>query len=383
MKTPSPEIALTDCRIFDGDETLDGHAVLVGRGVIVDVVAGAAVPSGLRRRSLDGGLLAPGFVDLQVNGGGGVMFNDTLSVDGIRAIGEAHRRFGTTGFLPTLITDRQGTIPAAMSPVREAIERRVPGVLGVHIEGPFINVERKGVHKAEAIRRIQPEDIAELTSLRSGRTLVTLAPELVPVRMITELRDAGIRVAAGHTAGTSDDIAKALAHGLTGFTHLFNAMTPMQSREPGVVGAALADPDSWCGLIVDGIHVAPTTLQVAIAAKPRGKMFLVTDAMATVGAEERSFVLYDQTITEIDGRLSTADDTLAGSSLDMAAAVRNTVRLLHQPLDEALRMASLYPAAFMGLDDRIGRIAPGYQADLVLLDDGMEVLETWIGGETG
>lgn len=381
MKTPPPETALTDGRIFTGDETVDGHAVLIGDGMIVDVVAEASVPTGLTRRSLDGGLLAPGFVDLQVNGGGGVMFNNTLSVDGIRAIGEAHRRFGTTGFLPTLITDKRGTIPAAMSAARDAIAQGVPGVLGVHIEGPFINVARKGVHSAEAIRQIEPDDIAELTSLGVGRTLVTLAPELVPDWMILDLKQAGVRVAAGHTAGSCDDITMALVHGVSGFTHLFNAMTPMESRAPGVVGAALDDQDSWCGLIADGIHVAPTTLRVAIAAKPRGKMFLVTDAMATVGAEERSFDLYDQTITEIDGRLSAADDTLAGSSLDMASAVRNTVRMLEQPLEEALRMASLYPAAFMGLDDRIGRIAPGYQADLVLLDDEMEVLETWIAGE--
>ncbi len=382
MKTPTPELALTDGRIFTGDETLDGHAVLIGNGMIVDVVAEPSVRTGLARRSLDGGLLAPGFVDLQVNGGGGVLFNNTLSVDGIRAIGEAHRRFGTTGFLPTLITDKRDTIPAAMAAARDAIAQRVPGVLGVHIEGPFINVARKGVHSAEAIRQIEPDDIAELTSLAVGRTLVTLAPELVPDWMTLDLKKAGVRVAAGHTAGSCDDIRMALEHGVSGFTHLFNAMTPMESRAPGVVGAALDDPDSWCGLIVDGIHVAPMTLRVAIAAKPRGKMFLVTDAMATVGAEERSFDLYGQTITEIDGRLSAADNTLAGSSLDMATAVRNTVGMLDQPLEEALRMASLYPAAFMGLDDRIGRIAPGYNADLVLLDDKLEVRDTWIAGKT-
>ena len=382
MKTPPPEMALTGGRIFTGDETVDGHAVLIGDGMVVDVVAEASVPTELTRRSLDGGLLAPGFVDLQVNGGGGVMFNSTLSVDGIRAIGEAHRRFGTTGFLPTLITDGRGTIPAAMSAARDAIAQGVPGVLGVHIEGPFINVARKGVHSAEAIRQIEPDDIAELTSLGVGRTLVTLAPELVPDRMIRDLRQAGVRVAAGHTAGSCDDITMALEHGVSGFTHLFNAMTPMESRAPGVVGAALDDPDSWCGLIADGIHVAPMTLRVAIAAKPLGKMFLVTDAMATVGAKERSFDLYGQTITEIDGRLSAEGDTLAGSSLDMATAVRNTVRMLGQPLEEALRMASLYPTAFMGLDDRIGRIATGYQADLVLLDDAIEVLDTWITGKT-
>jgi len=367
--------------VFTGDETLEDHAVLIGGGMIVDVVKSSSVPADVRQQSLDGGLLAPGFIDLQVNGGGGVMFNGTLSVDGIRAIGEAHRLFGTTGFLPTLITDRPETIPAAMTAVRDAMAQGVPGVLGVHIEGPFINVERKGVHSADAIRQIEPDDIAILTSLGVGRTLVTLAPELVPDWMILDLKTAGVRVAAGHTAAKADRIVMALAHGLSGFTHLFNAMTPMESRAPGVVGAALDDADSWCGLIVDAVHVSPMALRVAIAAKPRGKMFLVTDAMAVVGAEERSFDLYGQTIREVDGRLATAENTLAGSSLDMASAVRNTIHLLHQPPEEALRMASLYPAAFMGLDDQRGRIAVGYRADLVLLDEEMDVQQTWIGGE--
>ena len=379
--TAVAEIALVDGRIFTGNETLENHAALIAGDNVVDVVPAASVPKDVKRHGLAGGLLAPGFVDLQVNGGGGVMFNHALSVDGIKAIGEAHRRFGTIGFLPTLITDRPETIPAAMTAARDAINQGVPGVLGVHIEGPFINVERKGVHRAEAIRRIEPDDIRELTMLDVGRTLVTLAPELVPDWMIGELKDAGVRVAAGHTAASADQIVMALAHGVSGFTHLFNAMTPLESRAPGVVGAALDDADSWCGLIADGVHVSPMALRVAIAAKRRGKMFLVTDAMAVVGAEERSFDLYDQTISEVDGRLSTSEGTLAGSNLDMASAVRNTVHLLRQPLEEALRMASLYPAAFMGLDDRIGRIAPGYRADLVLLDEDLEVRETWIGGD--
>lgn len=383
MSRRSAIVALTDCRVFNGAAVLDDHAVLIRDGRIADVVAADKIPPGGETRALGGGLMAPGFVDLQVNGGGGVMFNDTPSVDGIRAIGAAHRRFGTTGFLPTLISDQPGTIPAAMAAVRQAIEDGVPGVLGVHVEGPFLNVDRKGVHDPSAIRRAGPDDITALKSLGVGRTLVTLAPEMAPEGMIRELAEAGVRVAAGHTAASYEQIGQALAEGLSGFTHLFNAMTPMQSRAPGVVGAALDDPASWCGLIVDGIHVHPATLRIAIAAKPRGKMFLVTDAMATVGAADKSFRLYGETISESDGRLATADGTLAGSALDMATAVRNTVRLLRLPLEEALRMASAYPAAFIGMDDEIGRIAPGFRADLVLLDDAAEVVETWIGGEAG
>ena len=381
MTASADLLALTDCRIFTGDQMLDGHAVLIRDGRIVDIVPDDAIPDDAGRKALGGGLLAPGFIDLQVNGGGGVMFNDTLSVDGIRAIGAAHRRFGTTGFLPTLISDKPGTIPAAIAAVRQAIADKVPGVLGVHIEGPFLNVERKGVHDPAVIRRAEPNDISDLRSLGVGTTLVTLAPETAPDGMIRELAAAGIRVAAGHTAASYDQIRAAFDEGLTGFTHLFNAMTPMQSRAPAVVGAALDHPGSFCGLIADGIHVHPASLRVALAAKPRGTVFLVTDAMATIGTEDKSFQLYGVTITETDGRLATADGTLAGSALDMATAVRNTVALLGQPIEEALRMASLYPAAFMGLDDQIGRIALGHRADLVLLNDEMEVLETWIGGD--
>ncbi len=382
MTASSNLLALTECRVFTGDEMLERHAVLIDDGRIADVVAENAVPGDADRRALGGALLAPGFVDLQVNGGGGVMFNDTLSVEGIRAIGGAHRQFGTTGFLPTLISDKPGTIPAAIGAVRQAIEQGVPGVLGIHIEGPFLNVARKGVHDPSVIRRAEPGDIADLKSLGIGRTLVTLAPETAPDGMIRDLADAGIRVAAGHTAASYEQIQTAFEQGLTGFTHLFNAMTPMESRAPGVVGAALDHPSSWCGLIADGIHVHPASLRVAIAAKPRGTMFLVTDAMATIGATDKSFQLNGETITEIDGRLATADGTLAGCALDMASAVRNAVRLLHQPLEEALRMASLCPATFIGLQDRHGRIAPGYQADLVLLDDDLVVRQTWIGGDT-
>ena len=381
MKTPGELQALSAERLFDGEQIREGHAVLIRDGAIVDVIADSAIPADARTAALGKGLLAPGFIDLQVNGGGGVMFNDTLSVEGIRAMAAAHRRFGTTGMLPTLISDKPGTIPAAMAAIRGAIEQGVPGILGVHIEGPFINVARKGVHDPAVIRQAGPDDVADLMSLGIGRTLVTVAPETAPEGMIRKLADAGIRVAAGHTAASYEQTMAALQVGLSGFTHLFNAMTPLEGRAPGVVGAALDDPESWCGLIADGIHVDPASLRVAIAAKPRGRMFLVTDAMATVGAKDKSFRLYGETITESGGRLATATGTLAGSALDMATAVRNAVHLLGQTPEESLRMASLYPAAFMGLDDTFGRIAEGYRADLVLLDDGLEVLDTWIGGE--
>ncbi|MEO3432992.1 N-acetylglucosamine-6-phosphate deacetylase [Inquilinus sp. CAU 1745] len=373
--------ALIGGRVFDGDRIVKGQAVLIADGRIEALVPEPDIPRDAQRVALEGGLLTPGFIDVQVNGGGGVMLNDSPTIDGVRTIAEAHRRFGTTGMLPTLITDAPDKMPAAIDAVRRAMAEAVPGILGIHLEGPFLNVARKGVHDPRLIRPIAEEDMAVVMSLETGKTLVTLAPEQAPAGTVRRLAEAGVLVCAGHTVGPYDAIRAAIAEGLRGFTHLFNAMAPFDSREPGVVGAALDDPGTWCGIIVDGHHVHPASLRVALAAKPRGRMMLVTDAMATVGAADPSFVLKGEKITEIDGRCATEDGTLAGSALDMASAVRNTIAWLGQTVEEALRMASLYPAAFLGLDDRLGRIAPGYRADLVLLDDDLAVRRTWIGGE--
>src|SRR5690606_16476292 len=212
-------------------------------------------------------------------------------------------------------------------------------------------------------------------------TLVTLAPEQLPAESIRALVERGAIVAAGHTAASYEQVRAGLDAGVRGFTHLYNAMTPLQGREPGVVGAALEDRDSWCGIIVDGVHVHPASLRVALAAKPRGKLFLVTDAMPPVGAEHPDYVLYGETITARDGVVRNAAGALAGSALDMATAVRNAVTMLGVPLEEAARMASLYPAQFLRIDDERGRIAPGHHADLVLLDENLDVTTTWIAGE--
>ena len=218
------------------------------------------------------------------------------------------------------------------------------------------------------------------TSLDNGVTLITLAPERVPAATIRAMVERGARVCAGHTAASYEETRAGLDAGISGFTHLYNAMTPLQGREPGVVGAALDDADSWVGVIVDGVHVHPASLRVAINAKPRGKVLLVTDAMPMVGGDDPSFDLYGETITAIDGVVRNAAGSLAGSALDMAGAVRNTVHLLGLPLDEACRMAAQYPAEFLGLGGELGRIAPGYRADLVLLDTDVNVRGTWIGG---
>ncbi|HET8727380.1 MAG TPA: N-acetylglucosamine-6-phosphate deacetylase [Alphaproteobacteria bacterium] len=376
-------LALTGGRVFTGDRILHDRAVLIDNGRITDLVPENAVPMAITRRPLHGGLLAPGFIDVQVNGGGGVLLNDAPTVETVGRIAAAHRRFGTTGLLPTLITDVPERMPKAISAVRDAIAAGMPGVLGIHLEGPFLNVARKGVHEPDKIRPATDAEVDILTSLGVGRTVVTLAPELAPAGFIAKLAAAGVRVCAGHTAATYDETMAGLREGVTGFTHLFNAMSPFGSREPGAVGAALDDPGSWCGLIVDGHHVHPASLRVAIAAKARGRMMLVTDAMSPVGSDDPSFHLRGETVTVRDGVCATADGTLAGSALDMASAVRNTVHMLGIDLTEALRMASLYPAAFLGLDRELGRIAAGFRADLVLLDEALAVEATWIAGEEG
>ncbi len=372
--------AFINGRIFTGDQWLDDHALIIREGRILDLVPNETLPNDMIHVNLRGNRLVPGLIDTQVNGGGGVLFNDAPTVATLKTLGAAHRRFGTTGFLPTLISDDFTVMERGIAAVADAIEQKVPGVLGIHLEGPFLNEARKGVHDANKFRRIDTRALALLQSLKRGKTLATLAPELTTPEAIQTLVDAGVIVAAGHTAATYEQIRTALEAGLSSFTHLFNAMTPMASREPGVVGAALEDPNSWCGLIVDGYHVHPATLKVAIAAKASGKMVLVSDAMPSVGAEKKSFVLKGETIRAENGRCATPDGTLAGSDLDMLSAVRNSVRDLGLSLDEALRMASRYPAAMLGLDRELGSLAPGYLASMIAIDDELNLYGSWIEG---
>ena len=373
-------IALHASRVLTPAGFQPEYCVLVDKGLIVGVMPSGECPANPRRRQLEGDLL-PGFIDLQVNGGGGVLFNDHPTVDRIAAIGEAHRRFGTTGFLPTLISDDLATVGRAIAAVDAAMEQGVPGVRGIHIEGPFLNPARKGVHDASKFRILDAQALEILASLRHGRVLVTLAPELAPPGAIRTLVNRGVVVAAGHTAATYDDLQAAFAEGLSGFTHLFNAMTQLGSREPGAVGAALEHASSWCGLIVDGYHVHPATLRIALAAKGAEHLALVTDAMPTVGSDQASFELAGQRIDCDGDRCIASDGTLAGSNLNMAAAVRNAERLMGVDAATAVRMASIVPAHILGIAGERGSIGVGMRADLVLVDDARKVTETWIGGE--
>ncbi|HET6941725.1 MAG TPA: N-acetylglucosamine-6-phosphate deacetylase, partial [Sphingomicrobium sp.] len=284
-------VALINGRVLLDGHLANGKAVVVDSGRIVAVIEQTQLPAGMDRHDLQGGLLVPGFIDTQVNGGGGVLFNDAPTIDTIRTIGRAHRTFGTTGFLPTLISDDLHVIRSGIEAVEAAIAENVPGVLGIHIEGPFLNEHRKGIHDADKIRALDEEGYDVLTSMRSGRTMVTVAPECTTPAMIARLVAAGVIVSAGHSNGRYADVRAAIDAGLSGVTHLFNAMSPLGAREAGVVGAALESDSTWCGIIVDGQHVSPETLRIALRCKPHDRFMLVTDAMPSVGSKSKEFVL--------------------------------------------------------------------------------------------
>jgi N-acetylglucosamine-6-phosphate deacetylase len=376
---------MTATALLNGRVLLDtgfaaGLAVIIEGDRIAAVVPEHDISAGTHRIDLAGAMLAPGFIDVQVNGGAGALFNDAPTIETIATIGRAHRQFGTTGFLPTLISDDLSVVREAVRAADAAIAAGVPGVLGIHIEGPYLNTSRKGIHDPSKIRELDDAGFETITGLRRGRTIVTLAPEMTTPAMIRRLADAGVIVSAGHTNGRYEDIRAALDAGLTGFTHLFNAMSPLTSREPGAVGAALEDEASWCGLICDGRHIAPATMRLALRCKPLDRFMLVTDAMPSVGMAEKSFMLQGQPIRVEDGVCVNADGTLAGSDLDMASAVRNAMTMLEVGTEDALRLASRHPAQFLGLGGELGGIAPGMIASLVALDEGFQPVRTWIAG---
>ena len=374
-------VALVNGRILSGERLVSNTTVLLDGARIEALLDPNDARCKIAQQiDLQGGILLPGFIDVQVNGGGGALFNDEPSVEGIRAIGAAHRRFGTTGFLPTLISDDLDTIAQAITAVQAAMDAKVPGVLGVHIEGPFLNWVRRGVHDERHLRLLDESQLALLSSLRSGRTVLTLAPEMTTPDMIAKLAARGVLLSAGHSDANYDETMAAIAHGLRGFTHLFNAMARLEPRAPGIVGAALYDAETWCGIIVDGHHVDPVMLKLALRCKRRNRFMLVTDAMPPVGSPEPSFVLQGKTIRVVDGMCRDENGTLAGTALDMASAVRNAVSMLDLDIADAARMASEYPAEFLGLGGELGKIQAGYRADLVALDGGLQVTRTWIDG---
>jgi N-acetylglucosamine-6-phosphate deacetylase len=376
--------AIVGARIFDGASWHDNTALLIEAGKIISIAPASGLPDGIDILEAESGsLLVPGFIDLQVNGGGGVLLNEEPTVEGITQICAAHAKFGTTALLPTLITDTPEITTAAVEAGKQAAEARVPGFLGLHLEGPHLSVARKGAHDPKLIRPMEESDIELILSCR-GRMdvlLTTIAPENVTPEQVTRLAEAGFIVSLGHTEASFATASTYAQAGARTVTHLFNAMSQLGNREPGLVGAALETGNLHAGLIADGIHVHPAAMAAAIRAKNGpGKIFIVTDAMSPIGTDMTSFTLNGREILRRDGRLTLADGTLAGADIDMIASVRFAHEKLFLPLDEVLRMASAYPAEAARVDDRKGALKAGYDADFVIVTDDLRMQSTWIGG---
>ncbi len=371
---------MTRFRFVNGHVATPG-GVLPGAEIVVDgdrIASIGAVEGSTDAIDLNGGWVVPGYIDTQVNGGGGVLFNDRLDVDGIATMAAAHAVYGTTAMLPTLVSETPDKIARALDAIDEAIEAKVPGIVGIHVEGPVLNPARKGIHDPVRFRDLDDDMVAVLTRPRKGKVMLTIAPERVPLDTIKRLVAAGVLVSAGHSEASYEQAMAAFDVGLSGITHLYNAMPAMQQRVPGLAGATLDDPRPWSGLIIDGFHVSAPMLRLALKARPFDKLMLVTDAMSSVGAVEKDFVLHGRPIAVSGGKCVNVDGTLAGSDLDMGAAVANAVEQLRITVDQAAVLASTNPAAFLGLSHERGALAPGLRADWVVLDAALKPVETRI-----
>jgi N-acetylglucosamine-6-phosphate deacetylase len=361
-------------------EGLRENVCVVIAGDRIEAIAKSA-PEGASIVDLGGDLLLPGFIDVQVNGGGGRLFNEDPSVETVAIMAEAHRRFGTTGLLPTLISDDLSVVQRGIAAVEEAIETGVPGVLGIHIEGPFLSRIRRGIHLASKLQPFDDRFVELLSSAKRGKTVVTVAPECVEPAQVSRLVQAGVVVCAGHSDADYETVKAAINAGATGFTHLFNGMSQLTNRAPGMVGAALEDRTTYAGLIVDGLHIHPASFRVALNAKGADRLMLVTDAMASAGSDRREFTLQGRTISRKGERLVNEEGVLAGSTLTMAAAVAKAIEQGRISLASAVQMASATPAQFLGLGRETGAIAPGLRADLLVVREDFTVLGSWIGGQ--
>lgn len=371
-------IVLTGARIFDGERFFNDHAVVVEADRIAAILPYSERPHGAAR-DLGGGLLAPGYIDVQVNGGGGVLFNEDPTPEGIARIAAAHRKHGTVGLLPTLVTDTPQLTAAAIAATHEA-RHLTPATLGIHLEGPFLDPARKGAHELRYIRNLEPGDIATIIEAKCGTVMLTLAPNRVRAESIAELARHGVLVSLGHSDASYAEACAAVKAGARAFTHLFNAMSAPTGREPGMVGAALDLNEAFVGIIADGHHVHEANLRIAFAAKRHDRFMLITDAMPPAAGGPDQFDLQGRRVTRADGCLRLEDGTLAGSVLTMDEAVRYAVKVTRIELGDALAMASRVPATFLRRETELGFIAPGYLASLVHLDDDLRVLETWIEG---
>lgn len=373
--------ALVNCDIFTGKEFVCDKALLIEGKKIHGFLPEEKVETSIEKINLNGNTVAPGFIDVQVNGGGDTLFNDEPTVDAIKRIFDGHKKYGTTDFLPTFITGSNEGMQQAAESVNKCLNNNTHGVRGIHFEGPFIDESKAGVHDKKYIRNVNDTDVQTISSIKGGITLLTVASEKVPDEFITKMQKQGVLVSLGHTNATYQEANEGFAAGASCATHLFNAMTALSSRAPGVVGASLNNDKTWTGIIVDGFHVDYAAVQVVSRAKAARKLFLVTDAMPPVGGTGKGFRLGEYDISIENNKCITMGDVLAGSALDMASAVRNCIQHVGIDKGESLRMASTYPAEFLGLDNQLGYIQQGYDANLAIFNNQIRVSAVVIQGK--
>ncbi|WP_039976315.1 N-acetylglucosamine-6-phosphate deacetylase [Vibrio jasicida] len=372
--------ALSNCKIYTGSDVLTDHAVIIDNDQIQSVVTVTQLPEGIEIKDLDGANLSPGFIDLQLNGCGGVMLNDEITPETMQIMHEANLKSGCTSFLPTLITSSDEDMRASIAAAREYHNKYQNQSLGLHLEGPYLNVAKKGIHSVDFIR---PSDDGMIDLICANADLVakvTLAPEQNDPEHIARLKAAGIVVSIGHTNATYAEAREGFEAGITFATHLFNAMTPMVGREPGVVGAIYDTPEVYAGIIADGFHVDYANIRIAHKIKGE-KLVLVTDATAPAGANMDHFIFVGKKVYYRDGKCVDENGTLGGSALTMIEAVQNTVEHAGIALDEALRMATLYPATAIGVEERLGRVRKGMVANLTIFDRDFNVKATVVNGQ--
>ncbi|MGD8121982.1 N-acetylglucosamine-6-phosphate deacetylase [Vibrio sp. TRT 2004] len=372
--------ALTNCKIYTGSDVLVDHAVIINNDVIDSVCPVSELPQGIETRDLNGANVSPGFIDLQLNGCGGVMLNDEITAETMQIMHQANLKSGCTSFLPTLITSSDEDMRQAVAAAREYHAKYQNQSLGLHLEGPYLNVMKKGIHSVDYIRPSDNNMIDFMCDNADVIAKVTLAPEHNDLAHIERLKQAGIVVSIGHTNATYAEARRGFEAGITFATHLFNAMTPMVGREPGVVGAIYDTPDVYAGIIADGFHVDYANIRIAHKIKGE-KLVLVTDATAPAGADMDYFIFVGKKVYYRDGKCVDENGTLGGSALTMIEAVQNTVEHVGIALDEALRMATLYPAKAIGMADKLGLVKKGMIANLTVFDRDFNVQATVVNGQ--
>jgi len=371
--------ALTNCTIYTTDSILTNHTVVVEEGHISRIQPVTELDSAIKQIDLQGANLCPGFIDLQINGCGGVMFNGDISEQTLETMQSANLKSGTTSYLPTLITSSNEDITKALTVTRQYMDKKSNEVLGVHLEGPFLSLAKKGIHRAEFIRQPEQAMVDLICASNDVVTTITVAPENVSSDVIEQFIKAGINVSIGHSNATYEQASATIDSGATLATHLFNAMSSMIGREPGMLGA-IYDHHLYAGIIVDGFHVSYPNIRISKRLLGE-KLILVTDATAPVNADIDQFDFVGTSVYYKEGKCVGKDGTLGGSALTMIDAIKNSVKHVGIELQEAIRMATLYPARAISIDHKLGSISAGKIANLTVFNDDYRVTATIVNGE--